>query len=94
MHNMTVLPYLFNYHSCETPSDNEEQYITEKLIKGNYPKYDCMHFPSLINCLINNSDRQIGSTSAPIDDVNDPSKRPWHKPIMCNVKRMTTCRLS
>lgn len=35
MHNMTVLPYLFNYHSCETPSDNEEEFITEKLIKGN-----------------------------------------------------------
>lgn len=43
MHNMTVLPYLFNYHSCETPSDNEEEYITEKLIKGNKPKHYCMH---------------------------------------------------
>lgn len=35
MHNMTVLPYLFNYHSYETPSDNEDEFITEKLIKGN-----------------------------------------------------------
>ncbi|CAH1721700.1 hypothetical protein AGLY_007763 [Aphis glycines] len=72
MHNMTVLPYLFNYHSCETPSENEEEYITEQLIK----------------------DRPNGSTSVPIDDVNDPSKRPWHKPIMCNVKKMASCRLS
>jgi len=40
MHNMTVLPYLFNYHSCETPSDNEEEYITEQLIKGNNLKYN------------------------------------------------------
>lgn len=39
MHNMTVLPYLFNYHSCETPSENEEEFITEKLIKGMYPKH-------------------------------------------------------
>lgn len=36
MHNMTVLPYLFNYHSCETSSDNEEEFITEKLTKGKY----------------------------------------------------------
>lgn len=37
MHNMTVLPYIFNYHSFETPSDNEEEeYITDELITGNF----------------------------------------------------------
>lgn len=39
MHNMTVLPYLFNYHSCDTPSENEEEFITEKLIKGISSRY-------------------------------------------------------
>jgi len=34
MHNMTVLPCLFNYHSHESSSENGEEYITEKLIKG------------------------------------------------------------
>lgn len=51
-------------------------------------------FTSCINYLIYNSDRPNGSTSVPNDDVNDPSKRPWHKPIMCNVKKMASCRLS
>lgn len=50
---------------------------------------------NFVNCLIYYVlDRQIGNTSDSIDDINDPSKRPWHKPIMCNVKKMTTCRLS
>lgn len=40
MHNMTVLPCLFNYHSSETPSENEEEYITEKLMKGIYLKFN------------------------------------------------------
>lgn len=49
MHNMTVLPCLFNYHSCETSSENGEEYVTEKLIKGSIIFLIIITYQNVIN---------------------------------------------